>query len=450
MKILFLTFLFLFSKTLLIYAEDKFLSPVKGITNTITSIMPFDLLEKAGKKITSFGTKELLFGMTAATIISEGLSNNENTAIKNESKSQQLQRVRAKGHINLNGIDENEAKRRALEDALYFASMKAGASVQGFSVIDEETNLNESFIVEPNNRILDYKIINSYKKDENYIVEVEAIIGFINNENNTCIKRKILNIKEFKGDQIINSSTPSWANNYINNILYNIRKSMKNNISFNYNNYSKKTFDFNEGGFDKSYDYLTLVNGTYDLSHGDYIYIPSFIIKKSKNYPGFYKGIKEGLDRTFFDSDAISIYSKIDIFDAIKNTLVFTIEKEYFIPINIDSNFETVELYTKRDKEKLNDELNNISLDIFSNLKEKLSCVPILVEVKLINDRLEVPVGSMQGLRKNQLAVLNENEENNLTMLSISEIRSNRAILEPLNSKIKLEDLSGKQTRFLE
>ena len=102
MKILFLTFLFVFSKTLLINAEDKFLSPVKGITNTITNIMPFDLLEKAGKKITSFGTKELLFGMTAATIISEGLSNNENTAIKNESKSQQLQRVRAKGHINLN------------------------------------------------------------------------------------------------------------------------------------------------------------------------------------------------------------------------------------------------------------------------------------------------------------------------------------------------------------
>ena len=53
-------------------------------------------------------------------------------------------KVYAKGQINLNGIDENLAKRRALEDALYFASMKAGAEVKGFSSIDEETNLNEN------------------------------------------------------------------------------------------------------------------------------------------------------------------------------------------------------------------------------------------------------------------------------------------------------------------
>ena len=36
------------------------------------------------------------------------------------------------------------AKKRALEDALYLASIQGGASVDGYSSIDSSTNLNET------------------------------------------------------------------------------------------------------------------------------------------------------------------------------------------------------------------------------------------------------------------------------------------------------------------
>ena len=81
----------------------------------------------------------------------------------------------------IDGIDDNEAQRRALEDALYYASSKAGVKVQGYSSINEETTLNENFTVQPNNKILDYKIIKSYKKEGMYTVEIEAIIGNLEN-----------------------------------------------------------------------------------------------------------------------------------------------------------------------------------------------------------------------------------------------------------------------------
>ena len=68
--------------------------------------------------------------------------------------------------------------------------MKAGAEVKGFSSIDEETNLNENFLVQPNNKILDYKILKSYKEDQNYIVEVEAVVGNLNNFDSVCQKEK--------------------------------------------------------------------------------------------------------------------------------------------------------------------------------------------------------------------------------------------------------------------
>ena len=67
------------------------------------------------------------------------------------------------------------------------------------------TNLNENFLVQPNNKILDYKILKSYKEDQNYIVEVEAVVGNLDNLDSICSNRKVLNIKEFKGNYIINT-----------------------------------------------------------------------------------------------------------------------------------------------------------------------------------------------------------------------------------------------------
>ncbi len=63
---------------------------------------------------------------------------------------------------------------------------------------------------------------------------------------------------------------------------------MLNNKSINYTNYSSKEFDFNFDNFDKSFDYKTLVYGSESLNNGDYIYIPSFSLNKSKIFPKFY------------------------------------------------------------------------------------------------------------------------------------------------------------------
>ena len=115
------------------------------------NIIPLNLIKEVGKKVTKFGGKEILFGATATGILYNGLSKNDNynkdTIQTNADiiQTNNLIKVYAKGQVNLDEIDENLAKRRALEDALYFASMKAGAEVRGFSSIDEQTNLNENF-----------------------------------------------------------------------------------------------------------------------------------------------------------------------------------------------------------------------------------------------------------------------------------------------------------------
>ena len=109
-------------------AENTVIKSGKYLTKTLENIVPFKLVKEIGKKITKIGGKEILFGATAVGILSKGLSDNNNINSNSEEiiATNNLVKVYAKGQINLYGIDENLAKRRALEDALYFASMKAG------------------------------------------------------------------------------------------------------------------------------------------------------------------------------------------------------------------------------------------------------------------------------------------------------------------------------------
>ena len=230
---------------------------------------------------------------------------------------------------------------------------------------------------------------------------------------------------------------------------------MLNNKAINYVDNSLSKYDFNHQNFDKSFDYKTLVNGSHKLENGDYIYIPSISLKKSKIFPKFYlntqsSNTNEENKKYVLDRDALSFSTNIEIYSAITNTFVASIEKEYFIPMNIDSNFTMIELFTKKDKEFLNDKLIDISNSLYNEIVTQLSCKPITAKIQVVNDRLSVPLGYNQGLRVNQLAVLEDNSSNNITMLSISELSNSNAILSPLNSNIELVKFSGKQTRFLE
>ena len=98
----------------------------------------------------------------------------------------------------------------------------------------------------------------------------------------------------------------------------------------------------------------------------------------------------------------------------------------------------------------MNNNLNDIAKDIYDTISSQLFCEPIVAEIKIVNNQLEVPLGQKQGLRVNQLAVLEDNVNNSVTMLSISELDSNRATLSPLNSKLKIDSFLGKEARFLE
>ena len=65
--------------------------------------------------------------------------------------------------------DEETAKKRALDDALYMASLQAGAKVDGYSSVNTNTSLNENILIRPSSSIKDFVIIEE-KEDSTHFI----------------------------------------------------------------------------------------------------------------------------------------------------------------------------------------------------------------------------------------------------------------------------------------
>ena len=436
------------------------LAPLKKILEKPPILSPFHVLKKTAEKISSLGLKKLFFGVTVGAMLSEAYNNPVNKENKNfeilQDREDNFKKIISKGQVFINNIDENEAKRRALEDALYYAAIKGGASVDGFSSIKNDTSIEEHFTVRPRSKILDYRILKSYIEENIYIVEIEAIVGNISKNPMVCKNDRPITIKEFKGTNIIISNMPARYDNLGKNIINLIGNNLKNLENISYYNNKKDYYNFNKSNFDLAYDYKTLVNGAQDVRYGDYIYIPNIKLSKSIVYPITYlirdnKIPKIENPSYLLDSDVLRVEISVDIFNGLSNEKVKTINDKYLIPLNIDSNFEYLEMFTKNDNEFINSEIYNIALDIATMIETELNCQPLTADINFVNNKLIVPIGKKNGVRENQLAVL-ENISSNTewTILSVSSLTENSATLIPLNSNIKINQLAGKKTRFLE
>ena len=435
-----------------------------GLKNIVdeTSIFqsPFHILKKTAEKISSLGLKKLFFGVTVSAMLAEAYYN-PNDIEKTDSGtlkegSSKLRKITSKGQVFINNITENEAQRRALEDALYYAAIKGGANINGFSSIKSDTSIAEHFTVRPSSKILDYRILKSYVEENIYIVEIEAVIGNISETSKVCNNNKPITIKEFKGSNTVISNIPAKFDSLGKNIINLISNNLKNLDNITYYNYKKDNYNFNKSKFDLSYDYKTLVNGAQDVKYGDFIYVPKIKLSKTKVYPITYlvkynNNPKIENPSYFFDSDVIKVEVVVDIYNGLSNEKVTTIKDKYLIPINIDSNFEYVEIFTKNDDEYIVSEIQNIALDVANIIRQKLICLPLTANINFVNNKLIVPIGSNNGIKENQLAIL-ENFSSNTewTILSVTNLTENSATLIPLNSNVKINKLSGKKTRFLE
>ena len=247
-------------------------------------------------------------------------------------------------------LDNNieKARRLALEDALYLASLKGGAFVDGFSSVSKNTIINDQSIIKSDSKILDFKIIKENRDKDHYNIKLLAIIGS-KNSSFEC-KEKPINILLFKPKITYHHSLPSnvirsmyeWNNFFINKISREDQILIKK-----YNNFEldKIINSYN----DVAFDYSSNVNGTPSVEDGDYIVAPVFKVEPVNSYKQAdnpYDIAKYSIELNFFKGPNYKFFR------------TFMIDREF--QTRYPSNFQFISALTSKSNEEINSDVTSI------------------------------------------------------------------------------------------
>jgi len=96
-----------------------------------------------------------------------------------------------------------------LQDALYQAALKGGASVNGYSVTSNAVLTSDVLVVRPDSQILDYRIVEEKVTRSSARIAIQAYIGRIDAPP-ACARRAVLDIALQRPQVELAASAPAW------------------------------------------------------------------------------------------------------------------------------------------------------------------------------------------------------------------------------------------------
>jgi len=155
------------------------------------------IVMRAGGQTVLRGIKYVLFAVTfmaAIPVLAEG----------------DIKRVEAVGQAVATGAASDARLRsRALQDALYQAALKGGASINGYSVTSNAVLTSDVLVVRPDSQILDYRIVEEKVTRSSARIAIQAYVGRIDAPP-ACARRAVLDIALQRPQVDLAASAPAW------------------------------------------------------------------------------------------------------------------------------------------------------------------------------------------------------------------------------------------------
>ena len=332
------------------------------------------------------------------------------------------------------------AKKRALEDALYLASIQGGARVDGYSSVDSSTNLNETLLVRPSSTIKDFVIIDENVDESHYNVKIKAILVSVNDFLN-CSSRNFVNLTFLSSHFSISSRLPPWTSKLPNSISSEIKNNL-NNIDFlNLTDASKTYFNPNKVlKKSMSLDYNNLVEGKKNsLRNGEFAVHPIIKLDYAKGR----------LNRI---SKEIMVDIILNIYEGPNFNLLDSMNYQFSLWAGNKTGYDFIDAFLRVSEDKLRDFVDSSVSKIQFRVLDKLKCQPLQAEIEFVNNKLIVPIGLNQGLKKGTVGFVSNSRDvimSEWVVLTVSSSGENSAVLEPLNPLNKKENIKGKKIKFL-
>lgn len=340
-------------------------------------------------------------------------------------------------------VDGNEAvaKKRALDDALYLASLQGGAKIDGYSTVDTNTSLNENLLIRPSSSIKDFVILEESKDETHYSVKIKAILVSLNSLLD-CSARSNINLSYFKPNFVVSSKLPAQLQNLP---LLISQKIFENLTRFDQISLKDSTsFDFNPKKFSAlpvSLDYQAIVEGkSGSLKSGEFGIHTLIEVKRSK-----------GTMTRFLNKADIAL--TINLFEGTNFNIIDTLNYNFSVLLGIETGYQHIDGFYKIPYDKIAEVVQDSISKMQFRVKDRLKCYPLEARAELVKDVLTIPLGINQGVQIGKVGFASNSNPNHSMrdwiVVTVKDSSGDFSVLEILNPSNKKEDINGKLIRFM-
>ena len=340
-------------------------------------------------------------------------------------------------------VDGNEAvaKKRALDDALYLASLQGGAKIDGYSTVDTNTSLNENLLIRPSSSIKDFVILEESKDETHYSVKIKAILVSLNSLLD-CSARSNINLSYFKPNFVVSSKLPAQLQNLP---LLISQKIFENLTRFDQISLKDSTsFDFNPKKFSAlpvSLDYQAIVEGkSGSLKSGEFGIHTLIEVKRSK-----------GTMTRFLNKADIAL--TINLFEGTNFNVIDTLNYNFSVLLGIETGYQHMDGFYKIPYDKIAEVVQDSISKMQFRVKDRLKCYPLEARAELVKDVLTIPLGVNQGVQIGKVGFASNSNPNHSMrdwiVVTVKDSSGDFSVLEILNPSNKKEDINGKLIRFM-
>ncbi len=340
-------------------------------------------------------------------------------------------------------VDGNEvvAKKRALDDALYLASLQGGAKIDGYSTVDTNTSLNENLLIRPSSSIKDFVILEESKDETHYSVKIKAILVSLNSLLD-CSARSNINLSYFKPNFVVSSKLPAQLQNLP---LLISQKIFENLTRFDQISLKDSTnIDFNPKKFSAlpaSLDYEAIVEGkSGSLKSGEFGIHTLIEVKRSK-----------GTMTRFLNKADIAL--TINLFEGTNFNVIDTLNYNFSVLLGIETGYQHMDGFYKIPYDKIAEVVQDSISKMQFRVKDRLKCYPLEARAELVKDVLTIPLGINQGVQIGKVGFASNSNPNHSMrdwiVVTVKDSSGDFSVLEILNPSNKKEDINGKLIRFM-
>ena len=339
----------------------------------------------------------------------------------------------------ING-DKDAARKRALDEALYLASLQGGAKVDGFSSIDTKTRLKESLVIRPASEIIDFKVLDEGFDLTHYEVKIQAAL-LQKNIDLKCDSTRINNISFLQPHYVVSSNSPAWTHHLPSLISSIILKNLKNLKDLKMSD--KRNFFIdpeNKKRVKNELNYEALTEKTLYIKNGEYSIIPSIKISRA-------------LSRLHRFSDELVFSIDLLLYEGPNYSFVDSFSYDFSLNLGNHTGYEGLDSFYSVSKSKIIEYLDLSLSKYHFRIHDTMKCLPLETKLIYSNEKLIANLGTNQGLYRGKIGLIStrnpDNSMENWSVMSVVSSDLDASILEPLNPNIDLIDLNGKLIRFL-